>query len=318
MIGNIKKNHAYKFTFSVALLAGGGLATLCCGPNTPEPLPPIPWIASTGGAHDPWETLETAGAGGATTETVTARPAFPQCETDTTRLSLMKSLPVRKFGPAMQPRSKSALATMAADPVTGDDVWWTPNDKGSLDQGNVGLCTGASVDGVLSTYPYDRHMSLSDAIALYSAATRLDRGCQITDDTCRGAYPPTDNGSYATSTMSVALRWGWVRGVRQIEQSPQGWHDALMSGPCAFDQNWYSSGNVTDLCGATSVTGDLQGGHSTEALGFDVLNQRMWLRNSWGDSWGVGGGFYYYTVSDLYRLFFSGAYMVCPMVPAAS
>jgi C1A family cysteine protease len=62
------------------------------------------------------------------------------------------------------------------------------------------------------------------------------------------------------------------------------------------------------------LTGGLAGYHSTNVAGFDVENQRMWLRNSWGD-WSVEDGYFYYTFANLQKLLAAGATMVCPASP---
>jgi hypothetical protein len=108
---------------------------------------------------------------------------------------------------------------------------------------------------------------------------------------------------------------GWFRGSRPVEQSIQGWHDALEQGPCLFDQNWYESGYATDECGQVKPIGKLLGGHSTACMMFDVELQRMWCRNSWGSGYGVERGYFYYTIESLKSLYTTGATMYCPALP---
>jgi hypothetical protein len=202
----------------------------------------------------------------------------------------------------------------AATAVTGVSVFWG-SPCTALDQGEVGSCTGNDAAQTSSTPPYTRTCAQADetaALACYSAATKIDNGCSWNAATCSGSYPPNDTGSYATSAYAAATDLGWFKGTRPVTQSLQGWHDALLSGPCGFDQNWYNTGFTPSTCGEVLLTGGLAGGHSTSVVGFDVANQRLWLRNSWGD-WGVQDGYYYYSAASLQTLLAQGAEMVCPV-----
>lgn len=215
----------------------------------------------------------------------------------------------------MRSRAKAPGLLDASQPVTGVSTWHEPNDWHAYDQGSTSMCTCADADAVASTHPYGRYLSRDDVIACYAAATRIDRGCEFNAPVCDGAYPPNDEGSYGWAALQAAVKFGWFTGTRPVVQSPQGWHDALLLGPCLFDQNWYYDGYNTDECGQVKITGELLGGHSTAMIGFDVPNQRMWGRNSWGDGYGVERGYFYYTVDTLRKLWLQGATMYCPAIP---
>lgn len=283
-------------------------AVSSCGPINPPPVPPTPigtgGSVATGGASGTGGSVATGGA---------PAPVFPACSKSMKSASPMGG-EQRKFGPPTKPRAKTFSAIEAA-PVTGPSVRWNCNVSDALDQDGTGSCTGFDAAMVASTKPYARALTNADGLACYSAATKLDNGCTWNASTCKGAYPPNDTGSWATSSFRAATYMGWFTGTRPVVQTVQGWHDALLQGPCGFDQNWYNDGFSTDTCGRVAITGALAGGHSTAAIGFDVANQRMWLRNSWSNSFGVENGFFYYTVADLQSLWLSGAEMVCPEVP---
>ena len=309
---------------TVALTCGGG-ATLCCFPISPPPSPdpvdPGPW--GTGGLPDPWgETGGVAGGGGtsgsSTSSSARPEPKFPACRnSEGVTPPQMRAAQVgnnRQFGAPTRDRTKQGLLD-APITVTGSSVLHRSNDWSAYDQGSSSMCTCADASAVASTAPYTRHMSLGDVTACYAAATRIDHGCDYDASVCDGSYPPVDEGSYGWAALQAAVKFGWFTGARPVTQTVQGWHDALLLGPCLFDQNWYYEGYSTDECGQVKASGKLLGGHSTAMIGFDVPNQRMWGRNSWGDGYGVERGYFFYTVDTLRSLWLSGASMYCPAVP---
>jgi hypothetical protein len=243
-----------------------------------------------------------AATGGSSSAPTTVVVNFPPCENPTAHASKPAHHKHHKLGShATKPRT-----VVRATIVTGASVFW-PSNCAALDQGDVGSCTGNDATQISSTPPYSRACTQADetaALACYSAATKIDKGCAWNATNCAGSYPPTDKGSFATSAMQAATDLGWFKGTRSVTQTLQGWHDALLLGPCGFDQNWYNNGFTPTACGEVAITGGLAGGHSTEAVGFDVQAQRLWLRNSWGD-WGVADGYFWN----------AGATMVCPEVP---
>jgi hypothetical protein len=198
-------------------------------------------------------------------------------------------------------------------------VFW-PSPCQALDQGQIGSCTGNDATQTSSTPPFAgicTQRNESAALQCYEDATNIDNGCtwNATCAQCKSAFCPAtsanDTGSSAESAYAAATDLGWFKGTRAVTQTIQGWHDALLLGPCGFDQDWYNDGYIPSQCGEVSLTGGITGGHSTSAVGFDVLNQRLWLRNSWGD-WGVQDGYYFYSYSSLQTLLAGGAEMVCP------
>ena len=301
-----------------AALATAGASWTCTGctqskpPQPPQPAPGTGGSASVGGASSTGGAFTTGGAvatGGSSAVVV----VFPQCNSVTEHALKAANHQRHKLGgKPVKPRGAQTIAT---PPVTGASVFWR-SPCTALDQGPLGSCTGNDATQTSSTPPYKRSCAQADetaAIACYSAATKLDNGCAWNATTCPGSYPPNDTGSYASSAFKAATDLGWFNGTRPVIQTLQGWHDALLLGPCGFDQPWYNAGFAPTQCGGVNLTGGIAGYHSTNAAGFDVDNQRMWLRNSWGD-WGVEDGYYYYTFANLRALLAAGATMVCPAV----
>jgi len=267
-------------------------------------------LASTGGARS---TGGQATTGGSSAVPTTAVVSFPPCNSSAEHMAKAAHHKRHKLGGHATSPRKTQAATAA---VTGSSVFW-PSPCTALDQGEVGSCTGNDATQTSSTPPYARTCAEADetaALACYSAATKIDQGCAWNAATCANSYPPTDNGSYATSAYAAATYMGWFTGTRPVVQSLQGWHDALLQGPCGFDQNWYNNGFTPSTCGEVLLTGGLAGGHSTSVVGYDVAIGRLWLRNSWGD-WGVADGYYFYSAASQKSLLASGAVMICPALP---
>lgn len=311
---------------TVALSAGG--ATLCCFPVSPpspgplDPVDPGPW--GMGGLPDPWgPTGGVAGGGGSSGATSSIAPAptvkFPECRLDDgVTVNTMRAANIgvnRQFAEPTRPRPIKQGLLEAPLVVTGPSVRHKSNDWDATDQGNTSMCVCHDTVQVSATQPYDRHATLGDATACYAAATRIDRGCAFNAIDCPGAYPPVDEGTYGWAGLQAGIEFGWFGGTRPVVQTIQGWHDALLLGPCLFDQNWYDGGYSTDECGQVKPTGKLLGGHSTACMMFDVERQRMWCRNSWGNGFGVERGYFYYTVDSLKLLYATGATMYCPKLP---
>lgn len=159
-----------------------------------------------------------------------------------------------------------------------------------LDQGNLGSCTGNAGIGCLGTgaffatvTPLDEYHVLNeaDAVALYSAATRIDPW--------GGTYPPEDTGSDGLSIAKVLKANGMIAGYEHafgLDQALQ----ALMDRPVITGVNWYDQMfNPTDE-GLVRIGGSVAGGHEFVVDGYDQIRGWVWGTNSWGP-WAVNGRF---------------------------
>ncbi len=180
-----------------------------------------------------------------------------------------------------------------------------------LDQGQLGSCTGNAGIGALGTDPYYATVpsrvqpllvaqgaySLDEAgaVALYSAATRLD-------DAPGGWYAPgwQDTGSDGLSVAKALVAAGMISGYQHTFSL----NDALLAltkTPLITGVNWYQPMFTPDDDGRVRPGGQLAGGHEIDADEIDVENERVWFTNSWNTSWGVNGRFYL-TFDDYGRL----------------
>ena len=158
-----------------------------------------------------------------------------------------------------------------------------------LDQGNLGSCTGNAAAGVLGTDPFyaglkGHALDEAEAVALYSAATKLD--------SYAGTYPPTDSGSDGLSVAKAAKAAGLISGYLHIT-SVAAAQTAIASGPFIVGSDWYDGFDSPDTTGLVSISGTVRGGHEYECCGYDATHDRWELINSWGTSYGLSGHFYY-------------------------
>jgi C1A family cysteine protease len=156
-----------------------------------------------------------------------------------------------------------------------------------LDQGDLGSCTGNATVAALGSLPYwstvqDRPLDEDQAIALYSAATRLDP--------FPGEYEPTDTGSSGLAVAKAAKVAGLISGYVHAT-SLDATVTALQSGPVITGVNWYEGFDRPDSAGRVTVRGQVRGGHEFCLLGVDVEKRELRAVNSWGEGYGQGGQF---------------------------
>ena len=271
-------------------------AVYSCQP-TPAPVPPVPSAMggspSTGGASSVGGNAATGGnlaTGGASVAV-----QFPACS-DT--MKAPSPAEIDQYRRTLKPRHKShekrVRAPVSAADASWVNVFWTSNLAEPLDQGNLGSCTGNASAHCVSTRPFGLRLTEENAVSVYSLATKLD--------SYQGTYPPNDTGSDGLSACKALVQIGYAKTCTDFA----GYTDALARvqlQPIIVGMNWYASQFSVNNCGGMTVSGALEGGHEVEIVGYDAGNKRVWLQNSWGNSWGVclgtHCGYFYLGVNDL-------------------
>jgi len=151
-----------------------------------------------------------------------------------------------------------------------------------FNQGNLGSCTGNAAVGCLSTAPYQHKGKESDAIAVYKAATKLDR--------IRGTYPPDDTGSSGLAAMKALKHLGWIQAYAHTFGLKSTLR-ALVLRPGITGIAWRTGCDDPDKNGVARYMGRVRGGHEVELMGIDVDQKLVWFANSWGIRWGKKGYF---------------------------
>lgn len=186
------------------------------------------------------------------------------------------------------PRSLQYLVPEAAAPRS---VTWARRIP-VLDQGNLGSCTGNATVGVLGSEPFwdtltdteQQSLNEDEAVKVYSLATQLDD--------IGGTYPPDDTGSSGLGAAKAAKSLGLISGYQHIT-SVAAAQQAIQAGPFITGVNWYEGFDAPDSNGLVAISGQIRGGHEFEVIGYDAT-QGMWEAvNSWGDSFGKGGHFFF-------------------------
>lgn len=173
---------------------------------------------------------------------------------------------------------------------------------GTLDQGNVGACTGFSStknlsyvdDGATDDVPFweafssvhpgiltpgDTEQNNNVGLGVYSDAETLDGD---------GPWPPNDNGSTGLSVAKVLAGRKWISGY-QHAFTPEACLTALSRQSVIVGTNWYTGMFNTNSKVELVASGKVEGGHEYVLDQIDVDNQRVWIQNSWSDSWGQQG-----------------------------
>lgn len=176
----------------------------------------------------------------------------------------------------------------------------------TLDQGQIGSCTGNAGTKVLGSLPFwstraiEQVLSMTDAdadekyaLGLYSAATVID--------SARGSYPPTDTGSDGLSIAKVLKSRGLISGYTHVT-SLEAALSALQDTAIITGTEWRGDMYNPASNGRLKITGSVEGGHEFVLDEIDVENKRVWMQNSWGDGWGVKDGRAWFTWDDYEEL----------------
>lgn len=183
----------------------------------------------------------------------------------------------------------NALAQIAGTtpPTPSTDKSWDTSGF-QLDQGQTGHCVGFGWAGWSDAEPVENTYANSDGHAIYYECKVIegDPGGEDGAYTRDGAKAMQNRGRLTTyafaSTMNDVLAW-----IRQ-------------HGPLVVGTDWTYDMFDPDANGYVKPTGDVAGGHCY--LMYGVEGDSLLFKNSWGDSWALGGSFKM-KVSDWTTLF---------------
>lgn len=172
-----------------------------------------------------------------------------------------------------------------------------------LDQMQLGSCTGNALTGALGTDSKGRTATAqvtvkADSKGIFTAGTyTLDEDFAILAyelntrlDGIRGQYKPDDTGSSGPACGKTAKALGLATGYTHAF-SYDALRSALQSGPVLIGIPWYESMFSPETDGRIPVDAKsgVAGGHELLVREYDAVNDRVWVDNSWGLSWGVRG-----------------------------
>jgi hypothetical protein len=169
-----------------------------------------------------------------------------------------------------------------------------------LDQGQLGSCTGnagvgaiyrAPFYGAQGEGPFAYRGNEDGAVALYSAATKLDGYA--------GTYPPTDTGSDGLSVAKALKAAGIISGYLHAFDLQSALLQ-LMDTPLITGITWYESMFTPDADGVLTVDPEsgVAGGHElcvdeyVPPSASGIVPAMVGGPNSWGTGWGKDGRWY--------------------------
>lgn len=164
-------------------------------------------------------------------------------------------------------------------------VDWTRHGQ-SLNQGNLGSCTGNALVDALNCNPLWRKGATrheKQARQAYSLATKLDGYA--------GEWPPTDTGSSGLAVCKAGVQLGWISGYTHAFGLDH-CLAALALSPVIVGTPWLEGMFTPDPDGTVHATGAVAGGHEYCLRGIDAANQRVRAVNSWGRGWADHGEFW--------------------------
>jgi hypothetical protein len=181
---------------------------------------------------------------------------------------------LRFRAPAKDPRKLASVRHVVNVPI--------------MDQGMEGSCTGHAGTANLG-HPHfwaagRIAIGLNDphdyAVGLYSAATEIDPW--------QGTFRPDDTGSDGLSIAKVLHARGLISGY-QHATSLAATLTALEQRVVMVGTSWLEGMYDTAPDGQMTVSGMELGGHEYALDELDVERQRVWIRNSWGEGYGLRG-----------------------------
>jgi len=170
-----------------------------------------------------------------------------------------------------------------------------------LDQGQVGSCTANAGIGTLATDPYySTLLTIPKLPFTFDEAGALDLYSDAEQEDGNGPYPPNDDGSSGLTIAKVLKAKGLISGM-QHTFSLDDCLKALSKTPVMLGVSWLQKMFSPDADGRLRLGGKVAGGHEIESREIDAVNERVWIDNSWNESFGVKGRAYL-TFVDLGKL----------------
>jgi hypothetical protein len=156
-----------------------------------------------------------------------------------------------------------------------------------LNQGKLGSCTANALCGAMNSAPdftAATPLKEADALKLYGLETRLEGK----------PHPPNDPGGSGLMVCKAAQQEGLISSYTHAFGLQQAL-EALVLRPVITGISWYTSFDspdpTTGLVAIAAANATVRGGHEVVADGIDAPDELIWLWNSWGTQYGLGGRF---------------------------
>jgi hypothetical protein len=177
------------------------------------------------------------------------------------------------------------------------DVEW-PMHIALRDQGQVGQCTAEAATEALGSDPF--FTTLAGDVQSQLDTEEFSLQFYSNEETLNGdgPYPPNDNGSDGLTSAKVAQARNLISGYEHTfaaEDALKG----LQLRPFSWGTLWKTGMDDVDAStGQVTYAGNTRGGHEMCGYKVDVLNEHLWVRQSWGP-WGYqNGGVFWISFTD--------------------
>lgn len=176
---------------------------------------------------------------------------------------------------AIFPKRKSNISV-----VLYDDTKWTGN------QGNTPKCVAYAGAHWIECGPVVPKYGKGKQPPLYNPST-LYGWCQKVDG-IPGKHEGTTTRALAKvlKAKGVVKSYHWAFTLKDLQQC------LLQVGPMVLGINWYSDMFEPDTKKFIHPTGEFAGGHGILAMGVNMDQGWIKLKNSWGTDWGENGHCY--------------------------
>ena len=167
-----------------------------------------------------------------------------------------------------------------------------------LDQGDKGICVDMSLTALLNAEPISQNPCKS--LEIYKAARKI------------GNIPDDIEGCQLNHAVDYLVKQKIIKREYWTQKSEEVSLYLNTISPIVMSLPWSEKMNKPAKDGRITLGGNLIGHHAVLAFRFDGLRNRIWIRNSWGEGWGVSGNCYI-DINNLEKLLKQGG-IACALV----
>lgn len=191
----------------------------------------------------------------------------------------------RIITPTQTPTPTTSQSSLPSSKYWQDNIWWG-------DQGSTPQCVGYAWAHWIEDGPviHNGNHPVVNPSTIYFEAQKVDEwpGQNYDGTSVRG-------GAKYLQTIGKVNSYYWAFDINTLIRT------VSLLGPVVVGTNWYYNMFYPNGSGHIRVGGGIAGGHAYVINGVDNVNRLFRIKNSWGQSWGIGGHAYI-SFADMTRL----------------